>query len=113
MDKEIDFKKIGQQMGAAMRKIELEGGNKAIDELYPDGIDALNATATGLTVSTTYFFWLRATNTAGDGLYFGPLQTVTEPSDTAGDVSFAIAEISFDTVQAQWTQPTGKAYNSH
>lgn len=72
------------------------------------GIDALEQTASGLNTSTTYFFWVRGTNAAGNGIYFGPLQTVTEPSNTPGDVNFSISATSFNTVQASWVQPVGK-----
>ncbi len=66
-------------------------------------------TVSGLIAGTPYYFWVRAKNDVGASAYFGGLQTITDGSYSAGDVSFSLVALSFNKIQASYTQPTGKA----
>ena len=78
------------------------------DVIFVNDITELEKTVTGLTAATAYYFWIRAKNDVGESDYFGGLQTTTDGSYTAGDVGFSVTALDFNTIQASWTQPTGK-----
>jgi len=65
-------------------------------------------TVSSLLAGTTYYFWVRAKNDVGNSEYYGPLQTNTDGSYTAGDVNFSLVALDFNTIRASYTQPTGK-----